>query len=220
MPTKDLEALARFVLGGEIAGLGECFGAVLGGQQGLQRRACLTLRPASSLPACATSRAPTASCERAMASPSRRLSPSMLSATWPCSEGGAPERGVLLVPAALGIAQHIVGRERRRNLAAGTAARSRFASPAAARRCPRRRGAGPGCRRACAAGRAMVDPSRCRFWSMRSDHLRLVLQLTHLVVDLLERAGGGEQVLLVVGRIEHGQLRGGLRRRSSPARRR
>src|SRR3546814_11046742 len=37
-------------------------------------------------------------------------------------------------------------------------------------------------------------------------HLRLVLQLPHLVVDLLERARGGQQVLLEVGRIEHGHL--------------
>ena len=52
------------------------------------------------------------------------------------------------------------------------------------------------------------------------DHLRLVLQLAHLVVDLLQRAGGREQVLLVVGGIEHGQLRGRLRHAARPSRRR
>ncbi len=42
-------------------------------------------------------------------------------------------------------------------------------------------------------------------------HLRFVLQRLDLVVDLGERPRGGEQVLAVVARIEHGELRVGRR---------
>ena len=39
------------------------------------------------------------------------------------------------------------------------------------------------------------------------DHQHLVLQLPHLVVDLLERTGGRKQVLSMIGGVEDGQLR-------------
>ena len=68
--------------------------------------------------------------------------------------------------------------------------------------------------------RAMRRPEPLQVLVHAQDHLRLVLQLAHLVVDLLQRTGGGEQVLLVVGGIEHGQLRRPTAARSSQARRR
>ena len=40
-------------------------------------------------------------------------------------------------------------------------------------------------------------------------HLRLILQRHDLVVDLLQRASGGQHVLRIVVGIEHNQLRGG-----------
>src|SRR5690606_5185798 len=46
------------------------------------------------------------------------------------------------------------------------------------------------------------------------EHLRLVLERLYLIVDLLERARGGEQVLRVVGGIEHDAAELGMHRRA------
>ena len=51
----------------------------------------------------------------------------------------------------------------------------------------------------------MPPPSGCRFRVHAQQLLRLVLQLAHLVLDAFQGTGRGEQVLLVVERIEHGQ---------------
>ena len=145
---------------------------------------------------------------------------SMPSAIWPCRRAARLEGGVLLVPAGLGVAEHVVVREGGRDL-------PREQLLVAALRClqpsampsPARSWAWMSASVRCRSGE-IVDPSRTRFWSMRSEHQRLVLQLAHLVVDLLQRAGGGEQVLLVVGGIEHGQLGGRPRHAAGEHRRR
>lgn len=36
------------------------------------------------------------------------------------------------------------------------------------------------------------------------EHLRLVLELADLLVDLLQGARGGEQILRIIGAVEHG----------------
>ena len=63
-----------------------------------------------------------------------------------------------------------------------------------------------------------------RIWQAREilrlidQHLRLILQRRDLVVDLLQRAGGGEHVLRIIVRIEHDDLRRRRRARESDER--
>ena len=51
----------------------------------------------------------------------------------------------------------------------------------------------------------MPPPSGCRLQVHAQQLLRLILQLAHLVLETFQGTHRGEQVLLVVERIEHGQ---------------
>jgi hypothetical protein len=82
---EGLEALSRFLLGGEIACLGGRFRAVLSREQGLQSECLLHIEFRQLIAGLRASRAPRASFERAMAVARRLVSASMPSATWPCT---------------------------------------------------------------------------------------------------------------------------------------
>ena len=147
-----------------------------------------------------------------MASPSRRVSVSMPSAICPCSKA-ARRKAAYSPPPVLGAAEHVIGRLQlnfsREQLFVGRLGGAQLqgdAFPAAQ--------AGPDVIEGALQVRRDRGSEPQEVLIHTQEHLRLSLQLAHLVVDLLERAGGGEEVFLVVERIEHGERAGSERQGS------
>jgi hypothetical protein len=189
---EGLEALSRLILGGEIAGFCERLGALLGGKQALQLQRLLHAQAGQLIAglrhlqgAGGISGAGHGIAEQADVAVDSVGDLAL-------QQGGTPERGVFLVPSALGVAQHVVGRQRCRDLAREQAvvAALRGLQP----QCDAITSAKLGLDVAERALQIGTDgrPQPLQVLVHTQDHLRLVLQLAHLVVDLLQRPGRGE----------------------------
>ena len=114
---EGLEALARLVLGGEIAGSCERLGALLGGKQALQLQRLLDAQAGQLIAGLRHLQGAGGILGAGHGIAEQADVAVDTVGDLALQQGGTPERGVLLVPSALGVAQHVVGRERCRDLA-------------------------------------------------------------------------------------------------------
>ena len=105
--------MAGFVLGGEVAGSGEGFGAVLRGEEALQGERLLDAQAGELVAGLGDFEGAggISGAGHGVAEQARVGIDAVGDLT--LQEGGTFETGVLLVPSAFGVAQYVIGRERR-----------------------------------------------------------------------------------------------------------